>query len=316
MGTGHTAGGRFRHEAVLYRHPAEYQSAVLGFVRDGLARSEPVLVAVPGAAAGAIRSGLDGKAADVVFTDMTQLGRNPGRIISAIWDFVDRHDGQRVRFVGEPVWPGRSAAEIREAVTHEAMINLAFAAMPIAVICPYDIGRLAPAVMTSAARTHPVISTADVTWPSSDYAADEQIREGVAQPLPRPPGEAQHLAYTTDLRSIRGAVADYAERAGLPADRLADLVIAVSEVAANTLRHTPGGGSVCLWRTGAEVICEVGDQGWIADPLAGRRRPLGPGGLGLWVVNQVCDLVELRTGAHGTTVRMHMRLAAQDASRA
>jgi anti-sigma regulatory factor (Ser/Thr protein kinase) len=314
MATGQIAGGAFRHEAVLYRQPAEYQSAVLGFVRDGVARAEPVLVAVPGAAAGAIRSGLDGQAKDVAFTDMTQLGRNPGRIMSAIWDFVDKHDGQRVRFVGEPVWPGRSAAEIREAVTHEAMINLAFAAVPISVMCPYDAGRLAPAVMAGAARTHPVISTAGGTRPSSDYAADEQVRDAVAQPLPRPPGAAQRLAYTTDLRSIRGAVGAYAERAGLRGDRLADLVIAVSEVAANTLRHTPAGGSVCLWRAGEEVICEVGDRGWIADPLAGRRRPLGPGGLGLWVVNQVCDLVELRTGQQGTTVRMHMRLALPEAA--
>jgi hypothetical protein len=29
----------------------------------------------------------------------------------------------------------------------------------------------------------------------------------------------------------------------------------------------------------------------------------------LWLVNQVCDLVELRSGADGTTVRMHMRRA-------
>jgi anti-sigma regulatory factor (Ser/Thr protein kinase) len=316
MGTGQIAGGAFRHEAALYRDLAEYQSAVLGFVRDGLARSEPVLVAVPGPAAGAIRGGLNGQAADVAFTDMTQLGRNPGRIMSAIWDFVDRHAGQPVRFVGEPIWPGRSAAEICEAITHEAMINLAFAAVPIALMCPYDIGRLGPAVTASAARTHPVIRTADETRPSSDYAADEQVRDGVAQPLPRPPGGAQRLAYTTGLRSIRGAVADYAQRAGLHGDRLADLVIAVSEVAANTLRHTPGGGTVSLWRAGGEVICQVGDRGWIADPLAGRRRPLGPGGLGLWVVNQVCDLVELRTGQDGTTVRMHMHVASPDAARA
>ena len=32
------------------------------------------------------------------------------------------------------------------------------------------------------------------------------------------------------------------------------------------------------------------------------------GGQGLWVVNQVCDLVELRSGRTGTTVRLQMRL--------
>ena len=45
------------------------------------------------------------------------------------------------------------------------------------------------------------------------------------------------------------------------------------------------------------------------DPLVGRRRPAEATGLGLWVVHQVCDLVELRTGPAGTTIRTHMRLA-------
>jgi hypothetical protein len=44
----------------------------------------------------------------------------------------------------------------------------------------------------------------------------------------------------------------------------------------------------------------------------GRRRPDhgAETGRGLWLINQVCDLVELRTGACGTTVRMHLREAA------
>jgi hypothetical protein len=28
----------------------------------------------------------------------------------------------------------------------------------------------------------------------------------------------------------------------------------------------------------------------------------------LWVVHQLCDLVELRTGSTGTTIRLHFRL--------
>ena len=32
------------------------------------------------------------------------------------------------------------------------------------------------------------------------------------------------------------------------------------------------------------------------------------GGNGLWLVNQVCDLVQARTGQAGTTTRLHMRL--------
>jgi anti-sigma regulatory factor (Ser/Thr protein kinase) len=311
MDTEFATGGGFSHEAVLYRQPAQYRAAVLGFVRDGLARSEPVLVALPIAAAEMIRGHLD-EHPDLTFADMGQLGRNPRRIIPAVWDFADRHGGRPVRFVSEPVWLGRSAAEIAAAVAHEAMVNLAFAGAPVAVMCPYDAGRLAPRVTAYAARTHPVLHTADGPKDSPDYAGG-RIPRGAQWPLSRPPERAHRLDYTSDLRSVRASVSRYARDAGLTADRLPDLVIAVGEVIANTLRHTSGGGTLYLWRTRTEVICQVSDTGRITNPLVGLRRPLGPGGLGLWVVNQVCDLVELRTGQRGTTIRMHMSLGAAPA---
>ena len=88
-------------------------------------------------------------------------------------------------------------------------------------------------------------------------------------------------------------------------------MLAVSEVAANTLRHTRAGGMLHVWRTRDSLICQLDDQGRITDPLAGRRPPSLStlGGQGLWVVNQVCDLVELRSGPAGTSVRLHMRLS-------
>lgn len=101
----------------------------------------------------------------------------------------------------------------------------------------------------------------------------------------------------------------HASSAGLPPERAADLVLAVSEIAANTLRHTSGDGLLRVWHTEQEILCQVQDRGWITDPLAGQqRRAAIERGHGLWVVNQVCDLVEVRTGQAGTTVRMHMRL--------
>lgn len=298
---------RLRHAAVFYQRPAECRSAVRQFVRDGVAAGEPVLVALPGEAGRAVVDGVD-EQADIAFADMRKLGRNPGRIMPAIWEFVDRHRGRPVRFVGESAWPGRSAAEIREAATHEAMINLAFAAVPLTVLCPYDIGRLPPRVAGWAARTHPLTHSAGGATASEHYAAGSF--PGFTLPaLRRPPEHAERLSYSTDLRPVRLAVAGFGDQSGLAPDRLADLIIAVGEVAANTLRHTSAGGTLYLWRTSKEVICQVCDEGQIRDPLAGRRRPAGRGGLGLWVVHQVCDLVQLRSGASGTTIRMHMRLA-------
>jgi anti-sigma regulatory factor (Ser/Thr protein kinase) len=302
-----SAGRGFRHEAAFYQDAAGYRAAVLPFVREGLDRAEAVLVAVPGPAAKLIREGLDGRPAAqrVAYADMTELGRNPGRVIGAIWDFADRYPGQPVRFVSELAWPGRSAAEIGEVAAHEAMANLAFATGPVTLLCPYDSGLLAASVITGAGLSHPFLRTASGVTASAEFGDDPAV-PGAA--LPPPPAGARRLGYTSDLRAVRTFVAAEAGHAGLGDDRAADLVLAVGEVAANTVRHAGARGTLLAWTTGTEIICQASDRGQIRDPLVGRRRPPETGGLGLWVVNQVCDLVELRSGPGGTVIRMHMLL--------
>jgi anti-sigma regulatory factor (Ser/Thr protein kinase) len=129
-------------------------------------------------------------------------------------------------------------------------------------------------------------------------------------PLPVPTSDAMYHTYRSDLSQVRALVLQHAREAGLPEDRTSDLVLAVSEVAANTLRHTRSAGTLAIWHDADEVVCEIHDEGVITDPLAGQRRPPAnaSGGHGLWIVHQVCDLVELTSDASGTTVRMHMTL--------
>jgi anti-sigma regulatory factor (Ser/Thr protein kinase) len=305
---GPAVGGDISHQAVMYDGPDDYLRAVLPFLRDGAREPAPVLAAVPPAAAVLLEAGLDGHREAVSFADITELGRNPGRIISAIWEFIGRNPGRQVRFLGEPFWPARSAAEAREAVRHEALINLAFEAAPVTILCPYDASRLDQRILASAARTHPVVGTARGRRASPHYAGGA-VPWDAARPLSPPPARAHRLDYTDSLQPVRNFVDRHAKGFGLDADRGGDLVLAVGELAANTLRHTPGGGTGYAWRTRGEAIFQVTDQGRISDPLVGRRRPAEATGLGLWVVHQICDLVELRTGPAGTTIRTHMRLA-------
>ncbi len=129
-------------------------------------------------------------------------------------------------------------------------------------------------------------------------------------PLPSPTNDAMYHTYRSDLSQVRALVLKHAREAGLAEGRANDLVLAVSEVAANTLRHTQSSGTLAMWHDEDEVVCEIHDEGTIADPLVGSRRPApdANGGHGLWIVRQVCDLVELTSNATGTTVRMHMAL--------
>jgi anti-sigma regulatory factor (Ser/Thr protein kinase) len=294
------------HQAFFYRSQRDYLAMVKAFASTGQANGEPVLIAVPGRNSGVLRDHL-GEA--VSYADMAKLGRNPARIIPGVREFIDAHPGQRVRYAGEPIWPGRSAAEMCEAARHEALINLAFSGMAVTILCPYDAAGLPPSVVSAAGYTHPAILVNGQPVPAAHYAGPGSVPPQCDRPLPPPPASAETLGYKTDLQPVRRLVGSHARQAGLPAERTGDLVLAASEIAGNTLRHTSAGGTVHIWHTAAEILCQIQDLGWITDPLAGRiRQPPDERGHGLWVVNQVCDLVELRTGRAGTTVRMHMSI--------
>jgi anti-sigma regulatory factor (Ser/Thr protein kinase) len=129
------------------------------------------------------------------------------------------------------------------------------------------------------------------------------------QPLPDPPAGVEALHYKQDMQPVRALTRRRADLCGLSEDRAGNLTLAVSELAANTLRHSPDGGTLRIWHTPTELVCQITDQGWIEDPLAGRRPPVSDqGGQGLWLVNQLCDLVQRRSGPSGTTIRLHMSL--------
>ncbi len=304
------ATGAFSHVGFFYRTAAEYASTVAGYLRDGLAMGEPAMAAVPGAKAGVIRDALGADARHVEFADMTAMGRNPAWIIPRVRAFTGRHAGRRVRYVGEPIWASRSAAETREATRHEALVNLAFATADALILCPYDTAELAPSVIADARRTHPLVLSDGRQETSAGYAMPFRIPSSCSLPLPVPASDAMSHTYRTNLSEVRAIVFRHALAAGLPEARANDLVLAVSEVAANTLRHTRSSGTLDIWHDGDEVVCEVHDSGTITDPLAGRRLPPpdASGGHGLWLVHQVCDLVELRSDSSGTTVRMHMAI--------
>jgi len=122
--------------------------------------------------------------------------------------------------------------------------------------------------------------------------------------------EPMSYTYTTDLAAIRAIVHRHAVRAGLTKARAIDLVLAVNEVAANTVRHAKSRGSLKIWYDSEEIVCQIHDEGRITDPLAGTHAPSldAMGGHGLWIVHQVCDKVDMRSDETGTTIRLHMGL--------
>jgi anti-sigma regulatory factor (Ser/Thr protein kinase) len=110
------------------------------------------------------------------------------------------------------------------------------------------------------------------------------------------------------LREVRLLVAREARRARLSDVRRADLVLAVDELATNSVLHGGGHGTLSVWHASGTIVCEVRDRGHIRDPLVGLRRPTPGqiGGRGLWVVSRLCDRVHISSTPGRTAVRVQM----------
>ena len=110
---------------------------------------------------------------------------------------------------------------------------------------------------------------------------------------------------------VRARAAARAVQFGLVEQPLGDLVLAVQEIAANSVRHGGGEGRFRLWREGRSLVVEISDRGVIDNPLVGRERPGSSSthGRGLWIANQVCDLVQIRTYPTGSVIRLYISLA-------
>jgi anti-sigma regulatory factor (Ser/Thr protein kinase) len=298
------------HSAAFYASTAEFVTGVQAFIDQGLAHAEPVLIAAPGAAIRLLQQHLDGHRRQVSWADITRAGANPARLIPLIDAFASAHPDRPVRCVTQPLWNARTDEQHRETIRHEALINLAFLDVPVSILCPYDAARLDAGTVAAAEQTHPVIIRNESAQPGPGYDPATVLPPECGTPLEPAPAEAAVLAYRDDLPTVRAFTAGQASKAGTAPGRVDDLVITISELAANTYRHTSAGGTLAIWATPDELICQVQDTGHITNPLAGRRRPApdAGGGQGMWVAHQLCDLVEIRTSPAGTQTRVHMQL--------
>ena len=300
----------YRHEALFYRGDEEFLAGTVPLVRDAMDANAAVLVAVPRPRAAALKLALGGEAEGVTFAEMEELGRNPGRIIGAWRDFIRKHAGGHAPAlgIGEPIWPERTEAELVECQRHETLLNLAFSPdIPWTLLCPYDTKRLAPEVIEAARRNHPHVCEHGESRRSETFARSIPGPE----PLPPPSAEPTVLRFSYgDLAFVREFIGDRAKEQGFGPPRVADLVLAVDELATNTLRYARGEGVLRTWRDNGSLLVEVTDEGHIADPLAGRDLPPPEeiGGRGLFLVNQLCDLVQLRSSPEGSVIRIHMHL--------
>jgi anti-sigma regulatory factor (Ser/Thr protein kinase) len=233
---------------------------------------------------------------EVRFTDVTVAGGNPARLIPFWRAILEQEPGRRVRGLGEAAYPGRSAAEYDEVSLHEALSDIAFAAdRSFRLCCAYE-----ASVGIDPTATHAGHS-------GTEALADKAFRTALSDV----PDRAERWEFGPDeLGQVRQWVSGQASSHGVSRDRLEDLSLALHEICTNSIRFGGGRGALAVWIAGGALICDVTDHGRIDDLLVGRVLPPldGLGGRGVWLANQLCDLVQLRSGDDFTQVRLYTRL--------
>jgi anti-sigma regulatory factor (Ser/Thr protein kinase) len=294
----------FQHEALPYKGRDEFVSTCAALVHDAYELEQRIILLAAAEKLTDVRDALGARPLDVSFVPTDEHGRNPSRITTLLDAFQAAGDGRRCLGLTEPASAERPTAELTEARLADCVLNLEpVRSWPMSLVCMYDTAELDDAGLSDMRRSHPSIRG---EGDNDDYDPDLAHRL-FATPLPaRPPGVETSDIGAARLGEMRRFVRTRADDATLAADRVDDFVLAANEVVTNSLRHGGGRCQIAVWHDGTTVTCEIRDAGRITDPLTGRLAPppAAATGRGLWLVNHLCDFVQIRSSQAGTVVRL------------
>ncbi|MUN37022.1 sensor histidine kinase [Actinomadura sp. NEAU-AAG5] len=325
-----TVSASFTHRVLPYDGVDEFLGGALPFLRDGVDAGDRVVAVTGVGREELLRDALGPAAAGVEFADAATWYAHPTRTLADCLGDADNTawQGRRLRVLGDPVWASRPPLEVIEWQRVEAIVNVAFQGTGASLLCPYA-ASLPAGVVAAARRTHPeslrgVRAVANPGY--MDPWAYSALCDG--EPLPPPPGDADALKIDRpDLYWLRAYVSDYARQTRLPEEGVQRLLVAVTEVVTNALRHGEPPIVLRLWTDasgGPALVCEVTDEGrWpsgaayglvpprpAVDGTGGETGAEGGGRFGLWAVRLLCSIVQIRAGDGGTTVRLRLALPA------
>jgi anti-sigma regulatory factor (Ser/Thr protein kinase) len=307
------ADGSSAHRALLYTGEREFRAAVGTFIREGLARGERILAAVPAAQLAWIRAELGGAPPAVDYADAASFYPRHGRATRATLDWLRRHTSAslRVRVISQQPLARRTPAEIADYLRMEAAANEVFRPFPVSVLCLYDGPALPDQVRPGVERTHPELLRDGRVVPSPGFADPRTVIRGYSAVVQPPPAASVGFGRGDDLAGVRRFLRAELSQAGLRGDPAQLLLTAAGEAVTNALVHGSAPRRVWVYREGPALVCHVRDGGpGFADPLAAYLAPDREAihGHGLWLGRQACDCVEVAADGTGTHVRLLTRL--------
>jgi anti-sigma regulatory factor (Ser/Thr protein kinase) len=305
--TGHQG---YFHEAVCYSSDDDLLAVVVPFLTGGVDAGEPTVVALTEKNTATVRAALPESAGITFVADDDVYSRPAAAIRSyrALMTSYLARGAPQIRILGEV--PAAALGVTWDAwARYESAINLAYDDFPLWSLCAYDTRVTPAAALADVARTHPRSATTDGRHLWSDAYTDpvaylSEDRTVVADPL-------QRTAPAAELTDPLPVAARHAIRAADPGriapDEVEDLVIAVSEVVTNAIRHGRPPVVVRIWPGADRMVVTVTDGGaGPQDPFAGLVPGSGaaPGGRGLWITHLSCNHVTASRTRDTFTVRL------------
>ncbi len=300
----------FFHQAAVHGSDDEFLTVVVPFLREGIDAGEPTIAALEPRHAELVRTALPDGA--LTLLDAAQQYTRPVDTIQSFRELVSAHvaDGAgQVRVAGQvPV--STDAASWARWVHYEAALNHVLRDLPLHGMCVFDRRTVPATALPDIDRTHPWHATAtDGCVPSTTF--EDPATLSIPQRTERTATERELGPPTVDLSSpspadSRSLATRIGVDAGLTERRVEGLTLAVGETVSNCIRYGRPPTRARVWHAPQRVTVEVTDSGdGPTNPFAGltpaRSDPCA-GGLGLWLVHQVCDEVTMYRHRDGFTI--------------
>lgn len=295
-----------QHYALLYSDEKEFLAGALPLLRTGIEAGDATFAVTSGRETEALHDALGPDASAVQFIDARDHYKNPVRALAA-FSAVARTLGPR------PAWllladDWSRHPDVIEWARYDSIVNQIFAEKDFRGFCCYNLRHVSADVIDLVRKTHTMVhegaelrENPQYTDPASFVADIDQ------QPLPPSPRSASSMrVQATELHAVRAFVAEQAKRCGVTGDALHNLLVAVTEVATNAIRHGDAPVTLRTWSDDG-LICEITDSGhWQPEGVITWEPPDSAleSGFGLWGVGMLCDTVRVRTGKEGTAIRL------------
>ena len=298
-------GTALRHNALVYGSDDEYLARAVPFLTEGLAAGEGAIVAHTKPGLGMMREALGAEAARVTFVDVSAAYTRPARTLAAyhkVYAEQLQHT-PTLRAVAD-VQFGPDAGEWDRWTGYEAVFNRSFGHLPAWVLCSYDANGTPDPILEGVWQTHPEVVDAGRWTASALFQDPDAVLRRTAPPIRELPA-LWPVAPATGPEQIREAVAREIVSAGYGEAKTLEMLLAVTEIADNAVRHGGGIAEVRAGEARGRFVCEITDRGTgFDDPAAGYLAPRPGAGSGLWVARQLTWDIEFFRRPGGFTTRI------------